>query len=211
MPGKGYGWVGMAAGIAFLFLLPPAFSAEDLKRLTIEASVQMALERSLTLQAGQEGVREAEAYKNEAQSAFFPQISTSYSFTRLNAPPFFNFPGLPPLLPPATMMAGTKENYNWAWELKQPIFAGGAIRANYAIGLLGADLARSNVRRVRADLIREVKVAYYRILKAQRIVEVARQNVVGLQTHRDQAQIFYLHGLIPQNDLLTAEVELANG
>jgi outer membrane protein len=35
--------------------------------------------------------------------------------------------------------------------------------------------------------------------------------VTGLQTHRDQAQMFYNHGLIPKNDLLTAEVELANG
>lgn len=211
MPGKGYGWVCIAVGIAFFLLLPNSSSGEAAKRLSLEASVQLALDKSLLLQAVQEGVREAEAHKNEAESAFFPQISTSYSFTRLNAPPFFNFPGLPPLLPPSTMTVGTKENYNWALELKQPIFAGGAIRANYEIGLIGADIARSNVQRVQADLIREVKVAYFRILKAQRIVEVAKQNLVGLQTHRDQAQIFYNHGLIPQNDLLTAEVELANG
>jgi outer membrane protein len=64
---------------------------------------------------------------------------------------------------------------------------------------------------VQADVIREVKVAYFRILKAERLVNVALQSVAGLLIHRDQAQMFYNHGLIPKNDLLTAEVELTNG
>jgi outer membrane protein len=211
VPRKGYGWLAIVAGIALFSPSQQAFPAEVIKRLSLEESVQLALARSLSLHAAKEGILEAEARKNEAGGAFFPQINTSYSFTRLNTPPSFNFPGLPPLVPPSTMITGTEENYNWALELKQPLFAGGAIRAGYEIGLIGADMARSNIRTVQADIIREVKVAYFRILKAARIVNVARQSVTGLQTHRDQAQMFYNHGLIPRNDLLTAEVELTNG
>jgi outer membrane protein len=211
VPYRGYGWLVIATGIAFFSPLQDAVPAEVLIRLSLEESVQLALAKSLSLHSVQEGIKEAVAHKYEAASLFFPKISTSYSFTRLNAPPFFYFPGLPPLLPPNTMVVGTKENYNWALELRQTLYAGGAIRAGYEIGLIGEDIARSNVQTVRADIIREVKVAYFRILNAARIVHVAQQNVAGLQTHRDQAQIFYNHGLIPQNDLLTAEVELANG
>lgn len=211
MPHKSYGWLAIAVGIAFFSPSQHAFSAEALKRLSLEESVQLALANNLSLHAVQERIKEAEAQKNESASLFFPQISTTYSFTRLNAPPYFNFPGLPPTVPPSTMVTGTKENYNWSLELRQPLFAGGAIRAGYEIGLIGEDIARSNVRTVQADIIKEVKVAYFRFLKAARIVNVARQSVTGLRTHRNQALIFYNHGLIPKNDLLTAEVELSNG
>jgi outer membrane protein TolC len=49
------------------------------------------------------------------------------------------------------------------------------------------------------------------ILKASRILTVARQSLELLKAHRDTAQAFYDVGVIPKNDLLYAEVELANG
>ena len=61
------------------------------------------------------------------------------------------------------------------------------------------------------DLVQEVKIAYFNILKASRILAVARQSLELLKAHRDTAQAFYDVGVIPKNDLLYAEVELANG
>ncbi len=37
---------------------------------------------------------------------------------------------------------GTKDNYNWIVEARQPLFAGGAILANYEASRIGADIAR---------------------------------------------------------------------
>ncbi len=56
-----------------------------------------------------------------------------------------------------------------------------------------------------------MKVAYFNILRAERILDVAKQSLEQLQAHRDTARNFYDQGLIPRNDLLQAEVELANG
>jgi CO dehydrogenase nickel-insertion accessory protein CooC1 len=56
-----------------------------------------------------------------------------------------------------------------------------------------------------------VKVSYFDILKAARILAVAKQSVEQLKAHRDTAQGFFDVGIIPRNDLLYAEVELANG
>jgi len=208
---KAYIWAVIVAGIVLLPFSRNIVCAEGIQRLSLEESVRLALKNSLVLNAVQESTKEAEARKKEAFSAFLPQFSTNYSYTRLNEPPSFNFPGLPPLIPPSTMITGTKDNYNWALELKQPLFAGGAIKTGYEIGLIGEEIARSNVQTVQADVIREVKTAYFRVLKAERILDVAKQSVEGLQAHRDQAQSFFDHGLIPRNDLLAAEVELANG
>jgi outer membrane protein TolC len=60
-------------------------------------------------------------------------------------------------------------------------------------------------------VVQEVKTAYFDILRAQKIQETALQSVEMLSAHRDVAQDYFKVGMIPKNDLLHAEVELANG
>ena len=100
-------YIVLALSIAFLVLAETAFADNNEKRLTLEESLEMALKSSAALHAAQERVREAEARKKEAKSAFFPRISTSYSYTRLNPPPYLNFPGFPPAVPPGSIVIGT--------------------------------------------------------------------------------------------------------
>ena len=109
------------------------------------------------------------------------------------------------------MKTGTKDNYNWNVEARQPLFAGGGILANYEVSRLAAEIARMEEAATVQDLVPEVKVSYFNILKAARILAVAKQSVEQLKAHRDTAQGFFDVGLIPRNDLLYAEVELANG
>lgn len=179
--------------------------------LTLEASVDIALKNSLTLNIAKEGVKSAEAQKREAFTGFLPKMSTSYSYTRLNEAPNFFFQGIPPLIQASKMTTGTADNYNWVIEAKQPIFAGGGILSNYQAIKIGEDAARIEETAKYQDVVQEVKIAYFNILRAQRIQETAQQSVEMLGAHRDIAQNFHRVGLIPKNDLLQAEVELANG
>ncbi len=188
-----------------------AVAAESPHRLTLQESMAIALQKSVTLHAAREGVTEAEARQKEAFSGFFPKIGTSYYYTRMNPAPFFNFPGFPPLVAPGTIVTGTNNNYYWTLELRQTLFAGGNLTAGYEIGRLGAVLARSAEEIAQLEVIKEVKIAYFQILKAQKLLLVAEQTVASLLGHRNQAQQFYDHGLIPKNDFLAAEVELASG
>ena len=200
--------------ICILILLTPfgtAMAAEGAAVMTLQESIDLALKQSVILHAASEGVRGAEAQQREAFTAFLPKFSTSYSFTRLNEEPFFNFPGAPPLIQAGEIRTGTKENYNWMVEARQPLFAGGGIRANYEANRLGTDIARFDEASAVQDLVQEVKIAYFNILKAGRVLTAARQSLDRLAAHRDTARSFYDAGVIPKNDLLFAEVELANG
>ncbi len=188
-----------------------ARAAETIKPLTLAESIDMALKQSVLIHAAREGVRGAEAQQKEAFTGFLPRFSTSYSYTRLNEDPYFVFPGAPPLIPPGNMKTGTKDNYNWNIEARQPLFAGGGILANYEANRLTADIARMDETATVQDLVQDVKVSYFNILKAERILSVAKQSVEQLKAHRDMAQGFFDVGLIPRNDLLYGEVELANG
>jgi outer membrane protein len=95
--------------------------------------------------------------------------------------------------------------------VKQPLFAGGGIVANYHATRIGAEIAATDETTVVQDTVQEVKIAYFNILKAERLHGVAVQSVEQLEAHRKMAQDFFDVGVIPRNDLLRAEVELANG
>jgi outer membrane protein len=209
-------------GLIFSVMTPlgTGVAADGVKVMNLTESIELALKQSVLLHAAKEGVKGAEAQQKEAFTGFLPRFSTSYSYTRLNEDPFVNSPGssltLPaPIgmvtIPPSTYQAGTKDNYNWMVEARQPLFAGGGILANYEASRLGTDIARFDEAAAVQDLVQEVKIAYFNILKADRILSVAGQSLDRLTAHRDTAQAFYDVGVIPKNDLLYAEVELANG
>ena len=186
-------------------LFPQQIFAEG--PLTLESSIEIALKNSIVLDIAREGTKGATAQKREAITGFLPKFNTSYSYTRLNETPFVRFPSISP----NDIMTGTQDNYNWTIEARQPLFTGGGLIANYQATKIGEDAAGIEETAKKQDLVQEVKIAYYDILRAQKILETARQSVEMLNAHRDVAQNYFQVGMIPKNDLLHAEVELANG
>lgn len=191
--------------VAVLCLWP--YSASLAETLTLDESISIALKNSLTINIAKEGTKGATARKMEAMTGFLPKFSTSYSYTRINEEPSFIFPSTPPL----TIVTGTINNYNWVIEARQPLFAGGGILANYQVNKIGEDAALIEEKAKLQDVVQDVKIAYFNMLRVQRLRETARQAVEMLKAHCDFAQNFYRVGLIPKNDLLQAEVQLANG
>lgn len=189
---------------------PPSVQAKDF--LTLEESIDMALKQSVLIHAAEEGVLAAEALKKEAFTGFLPKLSTSYNYTRLNSEPYTTIYPLPSLTTnPSRLVVGTQDNYAWASEIRQPLFAGGGILANYEVNRLGHDISLTDRAATVQDIVREVKIAYFNILKAEKLVEVARQSVAQLESHLNVARNFFEVGLIPRNDVLLSEVSLANG
>lgn len=198
--------------MAAVMLWPYPGLAEDI--LTLEESINIALKNSLTLHSAKEGVEAAAARKKESVTGFLPKLNTTYSYTRLNEAPFSRFRNLPAgvLIPSGTeIISGTQNNYYWTLEARQPLFTGGGLFANYQASKIGEDTARIEENAKQQDVVRDVKITYFNILRAQRIMETAGQSVEMLTAHREVAYNYFNVGMIPKNDLLHAEVELANG
>ena len=192
--------------VSFLFILivtvSTALSAGDVPRLTLQKSIDMTLERSVLIDSAKEDVVASELEKKSARTSFYPKLSTSYNYTKLNEPPMSKLLGI---------QAGTRNNYAWELELTQPVFTGGKILGNYRMSKLGVEISRMSEMATKQDIVLEVKEGYFGILQSERILDVAVQSVERLEAHRDIARNFFEVGLIPKNDLLYAEVELANG
>jgi outer membrane protein TolC len=196
--------------IAILILFNALCVLAEGPNLTLRESIDTALKNSVLIHGAREGIRGAEAQKNEAFTAFLPKFSTSYSYTRLNEQPTTTFTGTPST-PPVTVAVGTQDNYNWTVEATQPIFAGGSILANYQFNRQGLAVSKTEEDRTIQDVIQEVKTSYFNVLKAEKVLDAAKQSVELLGAHYNTAQQFFDVGLIPKNDLLYTGVELANG
>ena len=131
-----------------------ARAAAAAKPVTLAESIDAALSQSVLIHAAKEGVKGAEARRKEAFTAFLPRFSTAYGYTRLNEDPYFVFPGVPPLIPSGNMQTGTKDNYTWNIEARQPLFAGGGIRAGYETSRLAAEVSRTEEEAVIQDIVR---------------------------------------------------------
>ena len=200
--------------VTFIFILLSASFGEEATApltigeqgaapLTLQESIEIALQKSPTLQAAQGTIKEAKYRRLSAVSDFLPQVGTQYSYTRLDEDPTLNIPPNPPLT------IGTRDIYNWTSTVTQPVFTGGALINSYLLAKLGVDTAKVEFEGVQLDLILQVKEAYYGILTAEKGVEVAEQTVQQLESNLTVAQAFFDVGMTPKNDLLQVEVSKA--
>jgi len=176
--------------------------------LTLEQSIDIALKQSVVIQSAREGVAVSEARKKEAFTGFLPKLSTTYNYTRNDPAPYIKQPAPSPI---TNLTIGTQDNYTWSLDARQPLFTGGRLEANYEISRLGLDASRQEEMGTVQDIVLEVQRSYFSILKAKRLVGVAKQSVEQFTAQKDLAKNFYEVGLVPRNDYLQAEVRLADG
>jgi len=67
-----------------LFLVSAALSAAASDILTLDQSIKIALERSLSLRAAEEEIKSKEFEERSARADFYPKLSTYYSYTRID-------------------------------------------------------------------------------------------------------------------------------
>lgn len=80
----------------------------------------------------------------------------------------------------------------------------------YDIAELGLDTAKVKEQLRRQDIILDAKNAYFQLLQTQKLYNIAKQTVVQISSQKEVADNFYQVGMSPLNDLLQAQVELAN-
>ena len=180
-----------------------AFGGEEAKELSLKEAVQIALERSASLHAAGEGIKGADYLRKSAFADFLPTFRTEYGFTYLNTQPFFTTAA------GIRATVGTRSNYSWTTGLDQPLFKGGALYWSYRLAKLGVDLSTVFFELVKQDLVLRVKEAYFNILKAEKIRQVALRSVEQLEAGLKFSKAFYDVGIIAKNSLLQTQVELA--
>jgi outer membrane protein len=176
--------------------------------LTLEQSIAIAIERSPLFHSAQEELKRTDSLQKEARSDFFPKLKTGYNFTQLNEPPQFNVPAFGSV-PARRITTGPLHTYVWDVSVEQPLFTGWSITTNHQLAKLGFDIAKVQEIQAKLDLVRNVKIGYFALLKNEKILGVAIQTEKQIGEHYKVAESFFEVGIIPKNDLLQSEVQLA--
>jgi len=197
------------AGFIFCFLLlgGSGWAQDSIEPITLEESIKVILERSLQLHSAIVGVQGSEFRRKEAIISFLPLWTGQYGYTRYSYPAFVgNFGGGISGL----TATSTPEVYNFNTTVSQPLFTGGANLANYYLAKMGVDLSKVNVETARRDLVLQARVGYFSIIRAEKFSIVAEQQVKQFEAQLAVTNAFFEVGIVPKNDVLQAEVQLAN-
>lgn len=114
-----------------------------------------------------------------------------------------------PPTPATELPAGKDEIESVTVSMTQPLFTGGKIWQGYKISKLKEMTAKLQVADVYSQITFQTRKTFYDVLKAREFVRVAEKAVEMGESLRQRAQDFYDVGMISKNQLLEAEVKLA--
>lgn len=177
---------------------PPAAAAQE--QLTLRETIDAAIAANLDLKAAREGTAAARSIQAAERTRFFPSLSASYQYRRNDEATRTEGVGI----------TAPEDEYSFVGTVSQPLFTGFSNLNRYRIAQLGLDAARIETQIARREVILDAKTVFFTILKAKKLKAVAEQAVRQLTAHRDVARHFHEAGMTPLNEVLKAEVELAN-
>ena len=177
-----------------------AFGSQETDYFTLDRAVQWALSENLGLKSAQEETRAAMARKNARRTDFFPTFNLTYRYVRNDEKERAEDVGV----------IAPKNEYSFMAGFSQPLFAGFSIVNRYKISELSLQASQAGEEIFRQDIIFSTMEAYYFLLKTTKLQEIAQETVTEIDAQRTVAENFYEVGMTPLNDLLQAQVELAN-
>jgi outer membrane protein len=200
----------LAATLALLGALAanaPAGAEAQVETLTEAWAVALQQDRALAATRSQ---AEAAGFDAEAARAQrWPTVSVAGSYTKLDDSPAFDFSftGLP-LMPPELFQDDSYVSATAA--VTVPLFTSGRISSSIAAAEARQRGAGANVAAATADLKLAVADAYVGVLRARKAHAVASSNVHTLEGLVHDTSSMFERELVPKNELLAAEVALAD-
>jgi outer membrane protein TolC len=168
-------------------LMSTAVPAQQVRVLTLEETVALALQQNPEIRSAEQEVKKAQAAVWQAYSTILPQINGSAAVRhawdiQTNTIPNFLKPMLGPLadlIPEISMMPdyvqlsfGLENTFQYGLNLTQPLFLGGAGVAR-SIWLQPDEKRRSNkYTAIKQNLIYRSSEAFYQVLLAEELVRV---------------------------------------
>ena len=190
--------------LCFTIFYPLFFSAfsaaqEPVETFTLQQTIENSIKANLGLKSSKEETKAAMASKKAQQTNFFPTFSVTYQYDRMDES-----------VDIGGFATGAEKEYSFVSSFNQPLFAGFSLLRQYNIAELSLDAAKIKEKLMHQDIILEAKTTYFLLLKAQKLRKIAEETVTQIRAQKDVAENFYQVGMTPLNDLLQAQVELAN-
>jgi outer membrane protein len=206
----------------FLLILPIFLFAQDKMVLTLEQSVEIALERNPGVQIAEKELVKAKVGIWEAYSALLPTLDASANFQRswkiqeTTIPNFIkamlgpDFPGVSDMPDFVRLSFALENTFTYGATLTQPLFLGGAGITGIQMACAVRDAAQYDLDSKRQNLIYQTADAFYGCLLARELVEVQTKALDQAEANLDLVIKKVDVGSASKFDRMRAEVEAAN-
>ena len=186
----------MLCGLFLAFLLIPArvSAAEPQPEvLSLEQCLRLAFANNEAVQIAVKNVAKAQEGVKQAKAGFFPTLAYQVGYNDYSGTtPVDGWPNGQPKYSPERVTKGSVT-------LTQPLYTAGKITYGLKLAQIQLDSALENERKV--------KVAYYQVWVAEKMLTVARDALKNFDRHVDQMQKFYEAGTASKYDLCRAQVQ----
>jgi outer membrane protein TolC len=173
--------------------------------LTLEDAIARGLANSLRLaelQARSEGAEAAEAGR---RAAALPLVAINGGYTRTNHVDPYVLPGIPPRV----VYPDVPDNYRARLDLQWPIYTGGRTGALERAARAEKEASVEDIAAARADLRLEITRAFWALVTADESEQVVGRSLDSLGAHLRDLRNRLDQGLIPPNDVLSAETQFS--
>jgi outer membrane protein len=189
--------------MAFILIFIISIAPADTLELSLYDAIAYALQNNPEIEQSTLNAGTAQAVVDQARSSFYPSINASGYYAYMSDVSVFELDSM--LIP-----IGQHENYSYQVSLQQVLFAWGKIYNAYKIADLGMDIAQLDLIRKKQEVRYSVTDAFYGILILEQMVNLSRESLVQLERHAKSVETRYKAGLVPQFELLRAQVQIAN-
>lgn len=171
-----------------------AGATTDKRSWTLEECIRVGLENRADVLTFRNNLASAQSRERKALSEYFPQVSVeNNAFTAGSAKGVL-----------------TQATTGTAVSVRQNIFDGGFREANVSSVRHAVKASSAELKRVEQTAVYDITRAYFELLRAKRLAEVAQKSVEYNQALRDQVQAMIDEKLAAPVDLLPVEAQLAN-
>jgi outer membrane protein len=184
---------------------PPAEPGKE----TLDEAWQAALAADQQIAAGRWNVSSASSTASAAEAELFPSLKLNGEYYALSDQPNI-VAALPAPLGSLQMPFINQSGVAFAALVNQPVYTFGRITHGTNAADEGVKASEAQLGQTILDVKIRVAEYYIVVLRTQRLVEVVDSKVVSLESHAKDVSDFFDKGVVPRNDLLAAQVALAN-
>jgi outer membrane protein len=196
--------VGLRIAAMLGLLLPPAPGWSDEPRKTLEECIALALQQQPSLRASGATVAAARERVWESAASYLPQVAANYNANRRKASVGSLTGG------GGGGQARTFDFYSTGVTLSQVLFDFGQNLARIHASQASAAAAAADADTEHDTVVFSVEQAYFGLLAAYRLRDVAEETVRQNQKHVELAEGRHEVGLAPRFDVTQAQVQLAS-
>lgn len=195
-------WPFLIAGALNLIMIAAPAGARQ--QVTLEQVLQAAFKNNPGIAASQSDVEAAMAGVTQAEAGYLPQVSGQAGYDRRwdessgsSSRAFSN------------NRDGQYDYYAAGLSVSQYIYDFGKTRGQVESSRSSLTASKKGLDTTLADLVRDVKSAYYEVLKKRHLVTVNQDSLRVQKQHLEQAKAFHQAGIRPKIDVTKGEVEVS--